>query len=90
MTFQLWLILTIFLGLWMMFAKKLNMSVRSRTNFLNMETQTFLVPANSETLLKIESISHLKQFVLGLDTCSTEDNCIYQSLIHVRKIALMG
>ena len=61
----------------MTFAKELYLSIRSRMNLLNMETQTFVVPANIEILLKIESVRHLKEFVLGLDTCSTKDDRIY-------------
>ena len=87
---QLWLILTRFLGLWMMFAEKFDMSVRSRTNLLDMKTQTFVVSANSKTLMKIQSVKHLEEFVLGLDTHSTKDDHIYQPLIHVRKITLTG
>ena len=90
LTFQLWLILTRFLGLWMMLAEKFNVSVRSRMNLLDVKTQTFVVSANSKTLLKIQSVRHLEKFVLGLDTCSTKDDYIYQLLIHVRKITLMG
>ena len=46
------------------------------------------MPANSETLLKVESVGHLKKLVLSLNTCHPEDDCIYQSLIHVREITL--
>ena len=48
------------------------------------------MPANGETLLKVESVGHLKKLILSLNTCCPEDDCIYQSLIHVRKITLTG
>ena len=48
------------------------------------------MPANSETLLKVESVGNLKKLVLSLYTHHPKDDRIYQSLIHVRKITLMG
>ena len=48
------------------------------------------MPANSETLLKVESVGHLKKLVLSLNTCCPEDDRIYQSLIHVREVTLMS
>ena len=48
------------------------------------------MPANGETLLKVESVGHLKKLVLSLNTCHSEDDRIYQSLIHVGEITLMG
>ena len=48
------------------------------------------MPANGETLLKVESVGHLKKLVLSLNTRHPEDDRIYQSLIHVREITLMG
>ena len=46
------------------------------------------MPADSKTLLKVESVRHLKKLVLSLDTCHPKDDGIYQSLIHIREITL--
>ena len=46
------------------------------------------MPANGETLLKVESVGHLKKHILSLNTRCPKDDHIYQSLIHVREITL--
>ena len=48
------------------------------------------MPANSETLLKVESVGHLKKLILSLNTCHPKDDHIYQPIIHVGEITLMG
>ena len=48
------------------------------------------MPANGEILLKVESVGCLRKLILSRNTCHPKDDCIYQSLIHVGKITLMG
>ena len=72
----------------MAFAEKFHLFVGP--NLLNMQTKTFIMPADHKTLLKTKRIGSLKKFVLSLDTVCSEDNCINQSLIDVREVTLMS